>query len=172
MNASADPSQRRQDAAVCVALAVQCIEVFLNVYFRRLIESERFNDARARILADLEKQIGLEQKIEQWPNLVFNRGFSKSSGVGQRVHKLRKTRNALMHFQNQNETFEPPDSNVAYHGLSNTTVFDSLKIADALQALETAESFVLEIFKMQDVSEDQLPPAMRQWTDKWPAQVK
>lgn len=177
-NGEIDAAYVSQDVAVCISLSVQCVEVFLNVYFRRLVESERFRHARETLLEDQANwKFGLEKKIDQWPALLFSRHDSgcadheapkivKGSGVGQRFEDLRRTRNELMHFKNQDVSWSVPDEGVAFHGLSDTTFYHSLVEADAHRALEVAESFVCEVFKMQGIAEHQLPIAMYRWTGK------
>ena len=159
-----DSNQARQDTAVCIALAIQCIEVFFNVYFRRLTEVERFQHLRDELLAKLGN--GLDQKAKEWPRLLFGREIAKTHGIGKRLDDLRIKRNSLMHFKHQNESIEL--AGVSFRGLSNTVVYDSLRAQDAYDALDTVESYVLEIFKLQGIPDAKLPLQMRRWTGKWP----
>lgn len=180
-NREIDPTYVQQDVAVCLSLSVQCVEVFLNVYFRRLVESERFSHARDELLKDQENwKFGLERKMDKWPTLLFSRSaidlktsgtpcIAKGSGVGQSFERLRRKRNALMHFKNQDVSVTSPDGGVVIHGLSDTTDYHSLTETDAHHALEVAESFVCEVFKMQGLDHAQLPIAMFRWTGKSPA---
>lgn len=63
-HASQDESALRQDAAICVILAVQCVEVFFNVYFQVLISEPTYAHAAKKISADLaNRKFGLEGKI-------------------------------------------------------------------------------------------------------------
>ncbi len=50
-----DAAAVRQDSALCIILAVQCVEVFFNVYFRVLLSDSAFAHANERISADLQK---------------------------------------------------------------------------------------------------------------------
>jgi hypothetical protein len=54
--ATQDDSALRQDAALCVILAVQGVEVFFNVYFRALISEPAFAQA-----AEREKNKGVKE---------------------------------------------------------------------------------------------------------------
>src|ERR1700721_1856925 len=57
-------SEVRQDAALTVLLAVQCVEVFFNVFFRVVAGEEKFAHATERIIADLKnKSFILARKI-------------------------------------------------------------------------------------------------------------
>ena len=158
--------EARQDTAVCITLSVQCVEVFLNVYFRRIADDERFAHVHDELMNDLKnRSFGLSRKIDKWPKLVFKRKIDKGSVIGRRFSDLQKLRNGLMHFQHDNISIEMPG--LAVHGLSDTTAFDSLTAETALDALDVAESFALEIFKLQGVPETALAGHMRRWTGKW-----
>ncbi len=53
-------------------------------------------------------------------------------------------------------------------GLADTTVYDSLEVADAEKALEVAEGMVAELFRLRGMPETQIPGALHQWTGKVP----
>lgn len=73
-------SAQRQDAAICVILSVQCVEVFFNIYFRVLISEATFAHAAEQISSDLEKtQFGLDRKIEEWPQFCSARATDGES---------------------------------------------------------------------------------------------
>ena len=114
-----DAAAVRQDSALCIILAVQCIEVFFNVYFRVLISESAFAHANERISADLQKtQVGLDRKIKEWPKLVFGRKLSLDKGSGQKFVKLKNLRHTLMHFTSSHETISIPG--VAINGMADT----------------------------------------------------
>ena len=50
-----DAATLRQDAALCVILAVQCVEVFFNIYFPALISEPNYAHAADQISTDLQK---------------------------------------------------------------------------------------------------------------------
>ena len=102
-------SEMRQDAAIAVILAVQCVEVFLNVFFRVLVSEATFSHAEERICADLKNTgFGLDQKLKEWPLAVFGQRLELGSGVGQRFQVLKNTRHRLMHFTSTHETLTIP----------------------------------------------------------------
>jgi hypothetical protein len=131
----------RQDAAICVILAVQCVEVFFNVYFRILISEPAYAHAAEKISEDLARtQCGLDTKIKYWPKLVFDQKLPLDKGAGQRFIELKNLRHKLMHFTNSHETLAI--HGIVIHGLADTTVYESLSVHAALEALHTAEAFL------------------------------
>ena len=108
-HASQDESALRQDAAICVILAVQCVEVFFNVYFQVLLSESTYAHAAKKISADLaKKQFGLDGKIKDWPCHVFGKKLALDKGAGQKFVALKNLRHSLMHFKSSHETFSIP----------------------------------------------------------------
>lgn len=166
-HATQDVTVVRQDAALCIILAVQCVEVFFNVYFRVLISEPTFAHAADRISSDLQKsQFGLDQKIKQWPKLVFGRKLNLDKGAGQRFVTLKNLRHTLMHFTSSHETIAIPG--VAIHGMADTSAYESISAKSAIEALHTAEEFLCEVFTLRGISSDNLPHALHSWTGKPP----
>ena len=160
-------SEVRQDSALCIILAVQCVEVFFNVYFRVLISESAFAHANERISADLQKtQIGLDRKIKEWPELVFGRKLSLDKGAGQQFVKLKNLRHTLMHFTSSHETISIPG--VAIHGMADTSAYESLSAKSAIEALHTAEALLCEIFTLRGITPENLPDALYSWTGRPP----
>jgi hypothetical protein len=159
-------SHKTQDAALCVILAVTGVEVFMNVYFRILITEEPYKHAKQRILNDLDKQAPLDRKLKEWPKLVFGEKIKFGSGIGQKFSKLKNTRNKLVHFSSTHEPIEVPG--VTINGMADTTVYNSLGKHAANEALEVAEGFIGEIFRLRGIHENEICHALHSWTGKVP----
>lgn len=162
-----DTSALHQDAALCIILAVQCVEVFFNIYFRVLVSEPSYNHAADRIFIDLEKkQFGLDQKIKEWPKLVFGKSLSLDKGVGQKFVTLKNLRHTLMHFTSSHETFATPG--IAIHGMADISAYKSLSAESAIEALNIAEAFLCEVFKLRGISSENLPHVLHSWTGRPP----
>ncbi|UYG01264.1 hypothetical protein [Halomonas sp. GD1P12] len=162
-----DDSTARQDAALCVILAVQCVEVFFNVYFRILITEPAYAHAVEKISADLTStRCGLDRKIKEWPLIVFGQKLNLGEGAGQQFITLKNIRHELMHFTSTHETFSIPG--IAIHGMADTSVYHSLSTKTAIEALNTAEEFLCEVFILRGISTENLSHALHSWTGKPP----
>lgn len=157
---------KKEDTALCVITAVTGVEIFFNVYFRILITEEPYKHAKMRIMNDLERQISLDKKLKEWPKAVFNKGLDYGSGVGQKFIELKNTRNYLVHFSSTHEPIDAPGLTI--QGLADTSTYDSLNEHSAYQALETAENFIGELFKLRGVKDEEIPGALHAWTGQPP----
>jgi hypothetical protein len=165
-HAAKDESALRQDAAISVILAVQCVEVFFNVYFRVLISEPAYAHAAEKISEDLARKCGLDRKIKDWPKLAFDKKLPLDKGAGQRFIVLKKLRHELMHFTSSHEMLAIPG--IAIHGLADTTAYDSLSVQAALEALHTAEEFLCEVFTLRGIAPNDLPHELHSWTGRPP----
>jgi len=166
-HAAQNQSALRQDAAICVILAVQCVEVFFNVYFRVLISEPAYAHAAKTISADLaRKQFGLDRKIKEWPSNVFGKKLALDKGAGQRFIALKNLRHSLMHFTSSHESLSIPG--VAIHGLADTSTYESLSANSTIEALHTAEAFLCEVFTLRGITPENLPHALHSWTGRPP----
>lgn len=160
-------SETRQDAAVAIILAVQCVEVFFNIYFRVVVSEPAFSHAAERICRDLEDtRFGLDRKLKEWPELVFGKKLNLGAGAGQRLVLLRNSRHKLMHFTSSHETLSVPG--VVIHGMVDTSVYASLSREAAVEALHIAESFLCEVFALRGISAQNLPHSLHSWTGRPP----
>jgi hypothetical protein len=160
-------SEIRQDAAISIILAVQCVEVFLNIYFRVLVSEAAFAHAAEQVTSDLQNpRFGLDSKLKDWPELVFGKRLNLSEGVGQRFIALKSLRIRLMHFTSTHQTIEIPG--VAIHGLADVSAYQSLSAQSALDALYTSEDFLCEVFALRGITPENLPHALHSWTGKVP----
>lgn len=157
----------RQDAAMAIVLAVQCVEVFLNIFFRVVVSEPEFSRSADRICADLEdSRVGLDRKLKDWPGVVFGQKLELGQGAGQRFIALKDMRHRLMHFTSSHQTFE--HGGVVIQGLADTTMYDNLKAESAILALRTAEDFLCEVFRLRGMAVNTLPHALHSWTGKPP----
>ena len=53
---------------------------------------------------------------------------------------------------------------VAIHGLADTSAFESLGEHSAIQALNTAEQFLAEVFNLRGIKKADIPGALHSWT--------
>lgn len=165
--AAQEDSALRQDAAFCVILAVQCVEIFFNVYFRVLISETNYAHAAEKISADLAStQCGFDRKIKDWPRLVFGLTLPLGEGTGQRFVTLKNIRNKLMHFTSTHETLSIPG--ISINGLADISVYHELSAKSAIEALDTAEAFLCEVFRLRGISSEDLPHALHSWTGRPP----
>ena len=161
-------AETRQDAAVAVILAAQCVEVFLNVFFRVLVSEPSYSHAEEKICTDLRNSgFGLDRKLKEWPERVFGKRIELGSGVGQRFIALKDTRNRLMHFASSHQTISIPGVDI--HGLGDISVYSELSLKTALDALATAEDFLCQVFALRGIAFDELPHAMHSWTGRPPS---
>ncbi|MEC4686652.1 MAG: hypothetical protein VST71_13095 [Nitrospirota bacterium] len=156
----------KEDSALCVITAVTGVEVFMNVYFRILITEKHYEHAKTKIMNDLERQISLDKKVKEWPEAAFNKRLNFGSGIGQQFIALKNIRNGLIHFSSTYETLEAPGFTI--QGLADTSMYDSLNEYSAYRALETAEHFICEIFKLRGINDDEISGALHTWTGLHP----
>jgi|GEM_PF-1293054 len=165
VHAIQDETALRQDTAICIILAVQCVEVFFNVYFRVLISEPAYTHAAKKISADLEnRKFGLDGKIKKWPRYVFGKELDFDKGAGLQFTKLKNLRHSLMHFRSSHETFSIPG--IAIHGLADTTEYESLSPKNAIEALQTVELLLCEVFTLRGITPENLPNALHSWTGR------
>jgi len=157
---------KKEDAALCIITAVTVVEVFLNVYFRILISENPYKHAEDRIKNDLKRQTSLDRKLKEWPEEVFGKKIDYGSGAGQKLMKLKNLRNALVHFSSTWETIEI--QGITIHGLADISAFESLGQHSAIQALETAEEFLAEVFRLRGIKEADILGELHSWTGQPP----
>lgn len=166
-HATKDEAALRQYAALSVILAVQCVEVFFNVYFRNLISEPAYAHAAKEVSEDLARtQCGLDKKIKNWPKLLFGRGLPLDKGSGQQFIELKNLRHKLMHFTSSHETTAIPG--ISIHGLADTTAYESLSVGAAFEALHTAEAFLGDVFTLRGIPPNDVQQALHSWTGRLP----
>ena len=160
-------SEIRQDAAIAVILSVQCVEVFLNVYFRVVVSEAGFEHKADDIICDLSNpRFGLESKIRKWPQKVFGKELNFSQGAARQFVELKNKRNRLMHFTSSHQSIEVPG--VEIHGMADVSEYTALNAKTAFNALSIAEEFLCEVFAMRGISTEHIPHALHSWTGRVP----
>ena len=163
-----DKETIQQDAALGVILAVTGVEIFLNVYFRVLVDEAPYKHAATCVLYDLENQVSLEKKIKKWPEVVFGKKLNFGAGAGQLFTNLKTLRNELVHFSSSHEPIELPG--IKIQGMADTSIYSSLTTHTALNALNVSENFICEIFRLRGISEQECPHSLHAWTGRVPTQ--
>jgi len=157
-----DSDERKEEVALCIILSVTAIEAFVNVYFRVVVSEPDFKQHLEKLTSDLKAHLPLGKKLEDWPKLMFGKGFDMTSVPGQKFKSLTKHRNTLIHFKSSHETISVPGA--TFHGLADTSAFDALHPKDAEHAVEVAETVIAELFKLRGIPEDQVPHMLHGWT--------
>lgn len=139
-------AQRRQTAALAVVMAVNVVEVFLNLWFRVRVEERHSHEEREALLRDLAhpRPASLERKLRIWPKRYLQREIDFTSGPGEEFTRIKALRNSIVHFSSSHETFE--HHNVSIRGLADTTEYDALSYESAQDALRAAEGMLAKSF--------------------------
>jgi hypothetical protein len=115
-----DETEQKDQVVLAILLSVTSVEAFVNLYFRTLVEDVKYAQHRLMVLDDLDgiRPKGLEYKLKHWPQRNLGKNFAWKKGVARDFDRLRKRRNALMHFTNSFETIEIPG--IRIQGLADT----------------------------------------------------
>lgn len=159
----------REKSAAAIAMAVACVETYLNVLAKLWLVQNADFVHREQIEADLKQKKNLGRKIEEWPALFFGCKANLGSGAGQRFKTCLDRRNRLMHFNSEAHDFEY--ENVVVKGLLDTSVYESLKPEDGIASIQAAEDFIEYLLSLQDIAEEQVPNAMHHWVGRTPSAV-
>ena len=78
---SEDQNYIKDKVAISIILCITAVETFINMFFRILVEENKYQEHRDLILNDLdlegnEKPKGLEYKLNNWPNKVLNKNIN------------------------------------------------------------------------------------------------
>jgi hypothetical protein len=163
---ASDETVVKENVVLSVILAVAIVEAFLNVLFRVLVSEPNFMKHEQRVLADLKKRKSLDYKLKNWPKEILGKSLDFEASAPKAFLALKEHRNKLMHFTSSHQTVILPGTEI--QGLSDTSAFDSLSLADAVNALEIAESMVCALLRLRGVPEDRLPHAIHLWTGRIP----
>ena len=156
--------QARRIAAMAVIMAVNAVEVFLNLWFR-VVATERNDCAQeAQFAHDLAKRISLEQKLTTWPTRHLQANLDLRHGPGKAFVELKRVRNSIVHFESSHDTVHT--GTAILHGLADTTHYDGLTAASADEALTIAENLVIEIFRLAGFDNATVDHAATVWIGK------
>lgn len=152
----------REDIALCLMLTVTVVETFMNLFFRILVSEPMFIQHERRITSDLQRRASLDHKLRRWPQIVFGRSLEPDDPAVLSFMALKERRNALMHFTSSHE----PSAleGLCIQGLADTSVFDDLTAADAIEALDVSQALLRVILRHRGIPEESLPAALHSWT--------
>tara|TARA_R110000868_G_scaffold74471_1_gene215387 strand:- start:1013 stop:1615 length:603 start_codon:yes stop_codon:yes gene_type:complete len=156
-----NPDYQKEDAAQCVMLSVTIVDAFLNLYFQVFVNTEKYNHAKDKFDSDLKRKISIDQKIKEWPKLIFGNQIDLGQGSAQRFYTLKNKRNALVHFSSSFERLNI--SNIVLNGLADISQYTSLTPQDAIDAVAATEDFMREVFRVSGTSEENIPHEMHLW---------
>jgi len=164
--------EQREEVVACLSMAVAAVEVFVNVYFRILVDKPGKGKERKMLLQDLDPDrsrgpMSLYAKLCNWPPKILGKSLQWQKGPAAAFNSLRIKRNELMHFVSSYETHSV--GNVRFVGLADTSVFDDLQPTEALDAVRTAEEMLEHVFRLAEMPEREIPGALHHWTGKPPA---
>jgi hypothetical protein len=161
-----DDNQARRNAALAVIMAVNAVEVFLNLWFR-VVATERNGGAQENQFGqDLARRISLEQKLTTWPIRHLQANLDLRHGAGKAFVGLKRVRNSIVHFESSHDTVHT--GSAILHGLADTTDYDGLTAASANEALTIAENLVTEIFRLAGFDDATIDHAATVWIGKRP----
>ena len=165
-------AQRRQTAALAVVMAVNVVEVFLNLWFRVRVEERHTQEERNALLKDLAhpRPASLERKLRIWPQRYLHREIDFTSGPGKKFMLVKALRNSIVHFSSSHETFE--HDNVSIRGLADTTEYDALSYESAKDALHAAEGMLAEVFRLANIENEHVPNLLHAWAGRIPIAIK
>jgi hypothetical protein len=152
----------RQQAALALIMSVTAVEVFVNLWFRIRVEGSGNPNHRLTLEEDLLKRRSLESKLKNWPKRYLGHELDLNNGPGQNFALIKKKRNAIVHFTSTHQTIQIGP--VHFHGMADTTEYDTLTATDASNALQAAIQLVGEIFRLADIKDQELKGAMHSWT--------
>lgn len=162
-----NPDIRRQQVTLCIFQSVTAVETFLNIYFRVVVSEKEFKAHEQYFLKTINDRKSLDYKLKHWPRTILGRALILNAGIGESFVKLKNLRNSLMHFVSTHETVRVP--NMEIQGLANIDHFERLTTKDAHNALEVAEGFLCEIFRLRGIKETESHFMLRLWSGKAPA---
>ena len=154
-------------AASTILLAVTAVETFINMYFRVLVEEEKYKPHKDMVLSDSiskdgVRAKGLKQKLNRWPNKVLGKNINFNAGIGKEFDDLRKHRNDLTHFTSDYKSLTV--GNITIEGLANTEAFDKLNKDEAINSARIAKEFIEHILSLSGINNGNVQHAVHQWT--------
>ncbi|MFT6909440.1 MAG: hypothetical protein ACJAS1_006159 [Oleiphilaceae bacterium] len=158
-----DSNTARQEAALAIVMAVNAVEVFLNLYFRVVVEEDGFKKHKYYLLDSIDKRKGLEFKIKNWPLKILGESVDLSKETGKEFYQLKDLRNSIVHFTSSHDTLDLGGTGVIFKGVAETTRYNSLQYSHAKNALDTSRRFVEQIFRLRGIEEGLLPNALHSW---------
>ena len=151
-------------SAVTILMSVAAVEAYINIFGRMWVEQIPGFVHAKKILDDLKNRKFITYKIRTWPKFFFGKNLDLAHGGGRDFLELIEKRNYLLHFTSDYHTLQ--FENVTIKGLVDSTVFDSLTAADAVDAICKAEGFIEAWIRLQRLEEYNVVNATASWTGK------
>ena len=167
LDSHASEEATKDIAASTIVLSVTAVETFINMYFRVLVEEEKYKSYKNMVVSesiskDGVRAKGLEYKLNKWPNQILGKNINFNTGIGKEFDELRNKRNNLTHFTSEYETLTV--GNIVIEGLANTEAFDSLDKAEAINSAIIAKEFIEHILFLSGLKKINIQHAIHQWT--------
>lgn len=159
---SEDDRTQKQELVLALFLSVTVVEVFINAFFRVVVEEDEFKIHRVKLLQDVKNRIPLESKLKEWPKRVLGKRLDFDTPNVRMFVDLKNQRNALMHFASSHESIELPGP-IYIHGLADISVLNALSLSLAIKYPSVIRNFSYEIFSARGISGENLPHAFHQW---------
>jgi hypothetical protein len=153
---------QKQELVLALFLSVTVVEVFINAFFRVVVDEEGFTIHRERLLKDIKKRISLESKLKEWPKKVFGKSLDFNAPNIKKFVLLKNQRNVLMHFVSSHESIELLGP-VYIHGLADMSALKSLTLPLVIEYPNIIRNFSYEIFLARGISKANLPHAFHRW---------
>jgi hypothetical protein len=165
-------AHRRQSAALAVVMAVNVVEVFVNLWFRVRVEETGSQSQKDQLVQDLSfpRPASLERKLKNWPKAFLGKELDFQTGLAADFLAIKKLRNSIVHFSSTHETLTI--ENISIHGLADTSEYDNLSHKNAVEALYAAEGMLVEFFRLANVAEENIPQLLHGWAGRIPLPVK
>ncbi|HRS51447.1 MAG TPA: hypothetical protein P5067_03345 [Candidatus Marinimicrobia bacterium] len=129
-------------------MTVTCVEVFLNMFFRILLEESRFEHLKEQTIKEMEStRFGLESKIRKWPERFFHKNFINSK-AGKEFIKYKKIRNGLIHYQATCKEIVPFPTPFNKYGVTDTSIFHNLEYDYVQNSKNVVKGVIEEMFKL------------------------
>lgn len=123
-----------------VFMAVACIETFLNLYFRQLVEFPKYSNMKEEVLKQIK--YGLEQKLKELPRLFFGKNLLESI-AGINFHEYRNIRNGILHYKHTCEELVWTGFKIT--GLTDSTIIHNLDAKYIWESKRVVRELISEI---------------------------
>lgn len=135
-------------AMMSLFMSVAAVEAFLNMFFRILVEEERFQHLKADLIEQIEnRSFSLEKKIRKWPEKFFHKNFYNSE-AGKAFREIKDKRNELMHYFPTVAEIGGFPYPFNKYGMTDSTVFYRLPLELVRNVKVIVKNVMNELFEM------------------------
>ena len=118
-----DEKSHKRKAALSLHLSVLTVESFLNIYFRLLVEENKYKGYKKSLLKDIQDRRSLDYKIRNWPKQLFGKPLDFTSGALKQFMAMKEMRNSIMHYEYTWESVTAGD--IEINGLTDISFYAS-----------------------------------------------